>query len=153
MRVRYDLVAVYVYRLVDGEPRFLVLRRAAGRPFAGTWSVVYGSSHAGETAVRAARREMAEETGLTPLRLHGINSVDTFFIASTNEIYHCPGFAAEVAADAVAKLNDEHDAMEWLDPSAAKARMIWAAQRHTIDEIVQEIIGDGPARPFLEIRS
>jgi 8-oxo-dGTP pyrophosphatase MutT (NUDIX family) len=50
--------------LRDERDRFLVIRRAEGRPRAGWWSPPSGRVEAGETEAQAAIRELGEELGL-----------------------------------------------------------------------------------------
>ncbi len=68
--------------LVDGHGRFLVNRRARGvkvqdefhhpaRPYlAGRWAILAGYIERGETPEETARRELGEEIGHVPERLH-----------------------------------------------------------------------------------
>lgn len=51
--------------LVCHEGRWLVSRRAPGRPFAGLWEFPGGRIEPGESPGQAAVREVLEETGLT----------------------------------------------------------------------------------------
>lgn len=49
--------------VVDDDGRLLLVRRGHA-PFAGSWSLPSGRAEPGESARQAARREVAEETGL-----------------------------------------------------------------------------------------
>lgn len=150
--VSYDLIAAFVYRLPATGPELLVLRRAPGAWMAGTWHMVYGKIEPGETAWQAALREMAEETGLRPVAFYQLEMVDTFYIARQDAVYHCPCFAAQVSADAVVQLDDEHDAFDWLTPDQAAKRYTWPGQRRAVAEIVELVLGAGPAAAALQIR-
>jgi predicted NUDIX family NTP pyrophosphohydrolase len=60
---------IALHRLTGREPEFLLLH--PGGPFwakkdAGAWSIPKGLIEAGETPLAAARREFAEELGLSP---------------------------------------------------------------------------------------
>src|SRR3989442_15626015 len=59
----------------DGEPRFLLIRDSYRN-----WGVPKGHLEPGEPPAAAARREVAEETGLKDLVLHGpIRVIDWYF--------------------------------------------------------------------------
>jgi 8-oxo-dGTP diphosphatase len=150
-RAAYDMVSVYVFRRTVAGAEFLLLRRRADDYMGGTWQPVYGSIRAGETATHAALRELAEETGLRPVRLYHSDSIVIFYIASKDTVYHCPAFVAEAATDAAVKLNKEHDAFEWVAAKEAVGRLMWPGQRQVAREIIEEIITPGPATPYLEI--
>jgi len=146
-----NIVDLYVYRIREGRPEFLVLRRSPGRRLGGTWQSVHGRIEPGETAWQAALRELEEETGLRPERFHQIDSVNTFYAADEDTIHHCPSFAALVPAEAPIRLNEEHDAFEWLEPDAVIERFIWPGLRRGVTEVVQEVINGAGAKAFLEI--
>jgi len=150
-RVSHDLVSVYVFRRRDRGPEFLLLLRAPDRYMGGTWQPVSGGVEAGETAWQAALRELREETGLVPDRFYQANTVESFYVARTDTVYHAPAFAAEVSGDAEVRLNDEHTDLEWIPVGEFSGRLLWPGQRRVFAEIVQEIINGGPARPYLEI--
>jgi 8-oxo-dGTP pyrophosphatase MutT (NUDIX family) len=62
-------------RGADGEPRFLLIRDSYRN-----WGFPKGHLEAGEPPAEAARREIAEETGLTDPVLHGaIQVIDWYF--------------------------------------------------------------------------
>ena len=64
-----------VYRRIDGEPRFLLIRD----PYA-NWGLPKGHIEGGETPEEAAVREVAEETGLDSLTmLLQLPTIDWYF--------------------------------------------------------------------------
>ncbi len=138
------IVDVYAYRVVGDRAEFLVLKRAAGKRLAGTWQAVHGHIESGETAFDTARRELFEETQLRPLVWHQLERVNMFYVAATDTIELCPGFAARVGPDATVQLNHEHDAFEWLAFEAAITRYHWPGQQDAVRDIVALIIPGGP---------
>ena len=124
------VVDVYPYRRRADGLEFLLLRRAAGRVYAGEWRVVGGKIEAGEAAWQAALRELAEETGQRPAHAWTVPSVNAFYAWQTDGLNLIPAFAAELDADPV--LNDEHDAFAWLSPAEAEARLRWPEQQRLL---------------------
>ena len=58
-------VDVAVGVLIDGEGRFLLTSRPAGKVYAGYWEFPGGKLEAGESVEQALRRELHEELGIT----------------------------------------------------------------------------------------
>ena len=50
--------------LLDGQGRYLLGQRPAGKPYAGYWEVPGGKIEAGESVFAALKREMQEELGI-----------------------------------------------------------------------------------------
>ena len=69
MSVRPDLVACWLFRIVEDRPEILLIHRSPGRLYPGLWQCVTGKLEPGERIVEAALREVAEETGLTGARV------------------------------------------------------------------------------------
>lgn len=145
------IIDVYAFRRREAGAQFLMLKRAGAGQLGGTWQAVHGKIEAGETATAAALRELAEETGLRPMRFWQLEHVNTFFDVARDAVYMCPGFAAEVAPDAVVTLNDEHVAHEWLSAAATAERMMWPGQRAALREIIDVILAGHSAEPHLRI--
>lgn len=124
-------VDVYPYRRPpNGSPHFLLLRRAAGRLYAGQWRMVGGKIRPGEAAWQTALRELQEETGQRPARLWSVPSVNTFYEWQHDRINLIPAFAAELTTDPV--LDHEHDAFAWLTAEDAAGRLAWPEQQRLL---------------------
>jgi dATP pyrophosphohydrolase len=150
-RVIAQYADVYVFRRVASGVEFLLLKRQPASRIGGTWQAVTGTIEPGETAWRAALRELHEETGLRAIAFWQLECVNTFYAAHDDTVSMCPSFAAEVAGDAEVVISEEHTEHRWLPPGAAVEAFIWPGQRRAIREILDEIIVGGAAEPFLRI--
>ncbi|HUR93521.1 MAG TPA: NUDIX domain-containing protein [Gemmatimonadales bacterium] len=142
--VRVSLVDLYALRGRGSALECLVLRRAPGGRCPGSWEAVHGHIEPGETPADAARRELQEETGLTPDRLYNLSRVETFYQHRLDEVALVPVFVAFVPADAAVRTGVEHDAHEWLAPAAARARFAWPREARALDDALA-LLADGGA--------
>jgi dihydroneopterin triphosphate diphosphatase len=134
--VRVSLVDVYVLRGAESALECLVLRRAAGGRCPGSWETVHGHIEAGERPAEAATRELAEETGLVPVRLYNVSRVESFYQHRIDEVALVQVFAAFVTLETPVRLGSEHDRFEWLTPAAAESRFAWPRERRALEDIV-----------------
>ena len=141
------VVDVYPYRLREGTPELLVLRRAGATSYAGSWRMVGGKIKPDETAWQAALRELHEETALVPTRCWAVPSVNAFYEWQHDRINLIPAFAAAVAGTPV--LNHEHDAFAWHPADAAVARLAWPEQQR-LARLVATMLRRG-VPPALEV--
>ena len=119
----------------------------------GTWQTVVGRLEHGEKAWQAATRELYEETGLTPLpgEFYQLDTINMFYLAADDSIWHCPAFCAVVDASAEIVLNEEHDAVRWIAPSQIAESFMWPGERSQLAELCREILGNGPSKQYLRI--
>jgi len=121
-----------VYRSAGGRRLYLVLRHRDGRH----WALPKGRIELGEDELVAARREVAEETGIERLRrIPGFRATSTYRFArgsrsiSKTVVY----FLAETETDRV-RLSDEHSDGAWLAADDARQRLTYAEGRRVLDE-------------------
>jgi dATP pyrophosphohydrolase len=138
-------VEVYVFRRRQRRVEFLCLRRSRGRKLAGVWQPVTGKSRLRECALKAAVREVREETGLVGLRWWALETVTVYFDAERDAVIALPLFAAQAPGRARIALSREHDAMAWLPARAAGERFLWEGQRRGIADVQRVVL----ARPRL----
>ncbi|MGH6997140.1 MAG: NUDIX hydrolase [Phenylobacterium sp.] len=122
---------------------YAVFRRADGDAIC--WQAVAGGVEVGETPRRAARREFAEETGLTGarrwIRLDAHATVPARVFRDWPSwgpgvfVVRELAFAAEVAAHEAIGLSHEHLAFEWLSYPQAHERLRWDSNRTALWEL------------------
>jgi dihydroneopterin triphosphate diphosphatase len=153
MHIRHDMVACFVIRPSSAHNgwEFLQLHRRAGDFMGGTWQTIYGTSHPGETPSIAALRELREETALKPAEFYQLNDVDVFYIAAGDTLWHCINFCAVIRPEDNIMLNDEHDDFRWLTEIEAETQYMWPGNRRDVREIREQILGNGPAKPFMRV--
>jgi dATP pyrophosphohydrolase len=138
--VRVSHVEVYVFRRRGRRVEILCLRRAKTIPLPGAWQPVTGRIERGERALVAAAREVREETGLTPIRWWGLETLSIWFESSTEQLAALPLYAAEAAPAAEVTLSREHSEFAWLSPAAAAKRFVWETQRKGLVALDREVL-------------
>lgn len=137
MRVLTGSISTYVFSELHGRPVFLLLLRAPHLLHANTWQAVHGMIDAGETAYEAARRELVEETGLTPERFFRTDYVETFYSEATDAVHLVPAFAGFVTGAPGVRVSEEHTAYEWCDVDDATSRLVFPSQQQAVRLIAQ----------------
>ena len=120
--------------LPGDAPRFLMLRRSRER--GGWWQGVTGTAEPGESLKDAARREVAEETGVTsPARMIDLDFAFHFELSrygggrTVNAVKHSFGVQVD---DEQVKLSDEHDSSVWVGFEDALRLLTWEDNKEAL---------------------
>ncbi len=119
-----------VFRRRDDGPVVLLIRDAYRN-----WGFPKGHVEPGEEAATAALREVAEETGLTDLVLHGpVQDIDWFFRFRGRLIHKtCTFFLIESpSGDALPQAEEGISACRWLPLEEALAAVSYANAREVL---------------------
>ncbi|HEY4227686.1 MAG TPA: NUDIX domain-containing protein [Candidatus Limnocylindrales bacterium] len=136
--MRPDLVACWIFRVVDHVVQILLIRRAPGRMYPGLWQCVTGRLEPGETIMAGALREVAEETGLVASDIEAFFETDIvnwFHEASIDGMWSEVVFAARVRPDAAPAISDEHDGLRWVSPVEAHGLVVWPSYHRAIEQL------------------
>jgi dATP pyrophosphohydrolase len=151
-KIAANVVEVCIFKIERGEPRYLLLCRAEGDTlYPGIWQIVSGMVKDREHAVRAALRELQEETGLMPIRFWAAPYVDMFYLAANDTVHLSPLFAAQVGEQDQPKLSSEHQSYSWDDIETACGKLIWPGQRRGLKRVHRYIVGGLAAGDLREI--
>jgi dATP pyrophosphohydrolase len=150
---RPELVECFVFRLGDGadEPDYLLIRRAAGRIFAGLWQPVTGGLAADETVPACALREVREEVGFDGADIVGFYDLDQtthFYDEGADAIVAGAIFAVRVRPTAEPRLSDEHDDWRWVNGAEAERLAVWPSYRESMARIARKLLDPETARWF-----
>ena len=84
-----DIVDVAVGVLIDGDGRFLLTSRPAGKVYAGWWEFPGGKLEAGESVEAALARELHEELGVTVLEVRRWNVTRVDYAHARVRLHFC----------------------------------------------------------------
>ncbi len=146
------VVEVCVFRFRNDRPQYLLLKRGPNDPvYSGLWQIVTGTIRSGETAVEAARRELAEETAVTPAGFWVVPYTDSYYDPRSDETSIIPFFAAQFPPADEPRLSAEHVTYEWLGYAEALSRLVWPGQRLGLETVERIILGGEAASRLTRI--
>jgi len=147
-------VEVCAFRYNKSKVHFLVLQRAQDEKlYPGLWQIVTGTMKKKEHALKAAMRELKEETGLSARRCWTVPYVDSYFDRAKNTIQFVPVFAVELKSSSIVRLSSEHQDFEWLTIDAARRQLVWPGQRRALEIVNEFIIRNKQTAQVVEIPS
>lgn len=132
MSEKKKLIDLYAYRLQNGVPEYLLLKRSKGHIYEGHWRMIGGKVNESETYWQAALRELHEETSLKPIKFWTIPGVNQFYEHKTDTVHAIPAFAAELKTDAEPVLDDEHNEFRWFKLDDALKVIFWPEQKRLL---------------------
>jgi dihydroneopterin triphosphate diphosphatase len=151
-KIQSQIIEICIFRIAGSEPEYLLLKRAADdQLYPDIWQLVTGTVKKKEKAVKAALRELKEETGLPARRMWTVPFVDSYFDIKRDTVQIVPVFAAEVDNVSKLHLSSEHQVFEWLKHPYARERVVWPGQRHILDVVDEFIAGGKEASGLLQI--
>lgn len=145
------MIELHIFRETNNGIEFLLLKRSEKEIYPGLWQMVSGKIEEGETAFRAAIREMKEETGMEPLQFWAAPNVNHFYSPENDTITILPVFAARVDKKLTAVMCDEHCDCRWADPEEAKKLLAWPGQRKSVELITEYIYHHQSFLKFVEV--
>lgn len=127
-------VRVFVYRLVKGQPRYLLLHSAQGAE--GLWRPIHGNIEFAEQFETAVRREVLEETGL--LSRDGILDLELPLrqLVGDEEIVHWNyGFRVDEVPEVLQLDPERWDQFRWQDFEQAFSRFGLEGDRQAVTRL------------------
>ena len=136
MEIISGMIEAHIFRDINDDMEFLLLKRSDRVIYPGLWQMVNGKIKNGEKAYQTALREIKEETGLIPERLWVVPNVNAFYSHENDNIMMLPVFTAKVNEPSKVIISDEHCDFRWVNPNKAKEMLAWEGQRKSVDLIV-----------------
>ncbi len=152
MKVVSTLVEAHIFRQVDDDIEFLLIKRSDDDElYPGTWQMVTGTIGENEKAFETALREIQEETGLIPLKFWVAPNVNSFYNQVKDHINFIPVFASLVDKSSRVVLSPEHSEYKWVNAAEAKRMLLWQGQRNSVDIIHQYFTKEISSLNLIEI--
>lgn len=130
-------VELHIFRIVNGEMEFLLLKRSPTEKYPDIWQMVTGKIKNNEKAYEAAFRELKEETNLEAEEIFAVPVVNSVYLDETDEVCLIPVFACRVNENSVVKISKEHIEFKWVSPFEAIENLAWEGQKNSV-RIIQK---------------
>lgn len=113
--------------------------------------MITGTIESHEHTKDTLKRELEEETGLTPGRLYSIPRINTFYLAISDKICMSPVFLCIVTDDKI-KISDEHSEFKWVTFDEACGLIHWPNQVESLEIINTYLNDDDMFSKLVEIK-
>lgn len=143
MPIVAPFISVYMIRHIEGQARFLIIKRDR-EPYKNIWQPVTGKIREGEKAWQAALRELKEETGLIPDRFYSAEFIEKFYEQNSEIIALSPAFVGFVDGDPDIKLSNEHREYRWVTMDEAIEKVVFYEQEKAIAHVKKYFIDTTP---------
>ncbi|MCI0448475.1 MAG: NUDIX domain-containing protein [Chlorobi bacterium] len=132
--------------------KFLLLKRSdTNKIYPGIWQMITGTIESHENTKAALLRELAEETGLKPVKIYSIPRINTFYLAVSDRICMSPVFLAIVDKTDV-KISSEHTQYKWGSFEEAVKLIHWPNQVESLETIRKYLDNDELLSKLVEIK-
>ena len=135
-----NLIELHVYKKVNDETKFLLLKRAKDLVFPHIWQMVSGTIEDDEKAYETALRELNEETGIKSDSLYKIPKVSVFYYIEKDTINLVPVFLVECKSETIV-LSEEHSEYGWFDLPEALEKLHWVTWKENLT-LINDILKD-----------
>ncbi len=136
MKIISQMIEAHIFREINDDLEFLLLKRSGKVIYPGLWQMVNGKIKEGEKAYQTALREIKEETGIKPEKLWVVPKVDSFYSHENDNIMLLPVFAAKFNYFSKVIISNEHSEFKWANSLETKKLLAWDGQRQSVDLIV-----------------
>ena len=150
--LRHGVFEVCLFKRGKAGPLYLLLQRAETESlYPMMWQVITGTLRPGEHTVRAALREISEETSLQVEDFWVVPHVNSFYVARADEVLVSPFFAGSVRPDAEPRLSTEHRDYRWARLEEALKLIPWPGQRTGVEMVHRFIAAEQEAARLLKV--
>ncbi|MGF1447065.1 MAG: NUDIX pyrophosphatase [Pikeienuella sp.] len=143
-------VSIFILKPEGSETKVLLVRRTGY--LAGLWCQIAGGIKPGEKAWQTAIREVREETGIELSEIWSADFLEQFYEVAKECITLVPVFVGTVPTDTIVRLNDEHDAHEWVSFEKANSMLSFPGQQRALAAVKAEFVDKAP-NPHLKIQT
>lgn len=125
-------IELHVFKIVENEIKFLLLKRSPDEKYPNIWQMVTGKIKDNEKAYETALRELKEETSLEAEELFSVPTINSVYLNESDEVCLIPVFACRVNTDSVTKISGEHIDFKWVSPAEAIEYLSWEGQKNSV---------------------
>ena len=123
-----------------GVVEYLILKRSEKQRYPNIWQCVTGKIKENEKPIDTAKREVKEETGLSPIKMWSIDTVNFYYDHKKNIMNLIPVFGFIVEKNSI-KLSSEHQDYKWSVFVDAYKQLLWEQQKKGLEKF-NEIISN-----------
>jgi dATP pyrophosphohydrolase len=139
MRIIDDIIEAHIFKIENGNLKFLLLKRSLNDIYPGLWQPITGRMNLNEKAFEAALREIEEETSLKPEEFWVVPNVNSFYNPESDTVSIIPVFVGQVKETFSIILSEEHEEFGWFSIEETLPLLSWPGQRRSAEIIYQYV--------------